>query len=286
MLNAKVAAALESLGWSRRESNARNVPIGRRAVPFRAETCLASTTTDSSRSHPDPILAPVDNVSSSTCSSAADCTTVGFHTEEVTMRCLRLCRPSPAFVVACLALGVALGGTGYAAVVLPRNSVGTIQLRNNAVTSLKVKDGDLRLVDFAPSQRAQLRGPAGPAGPAGPSGATGPKGDKGDKGDKGTNGTNGTNGAPGVPGLGGYTIVEKTLSTTAGFMGLSVNCPSGTRALGGGGGTSTPAAGVTVRNSLPLSGAAGTGWLVVVEAKTPGSGWSYTVQAVCATVAP
>jgi len=33
--------------------------------------------------------------------------------------------PSPAMVVACAALAVALGGAGYAARKLPRNSVGT-----------------------------------------------------------------------------------------------------------------------------------------------------------------
>lgn len=49
-------------------------------------------------------------------------------------------RPSPALVIACIALFVALGGTGYAVVKLPRNSVGTKQLKKNAVTSPKVKD--------------------------------------------------------------------------------------------------------------------------------------------------
>jgi hypothetical protein len=45
-------------------------------------------------------------------------------------------RPSPALVVACLALFVALAGTGVAAVVLvPKNSVGTVQLKNSAVVS-------------------------------------------------------------------------------------------------------------------------------------------------------
>ena len=48
-------------------------------------------------------------------------------------------RPSPAMVVACIALAVALGGTGYSAITLPKNSVGTKQLRKNAVTGLKVK---------------------------------------------------------------------------------------------------------------------------------------------------
>ncbi len=42
-------------------------------------------------------------------------------------------------VVACIGLAVALGGTSYAAVVLPRNSVGTPQLKKNAVVAAKVK---------------------------------------------------------------------------------------------------------------------------------------------------
>jgi hypothetical protein len=46
--------------------------------------------------------------------------------------------PSPSMVVACLALAVALGGTSYAAVTLPRNSVGPNQLRKEAVTATKL----------------------------------------------------------------------------------------------------------------------------------------------------
>jgi hypothetical protein len=46
--------------------------------------------------------------------------------------------PSPAMVVACIALAVALGGTSYAAIKLPRNSVGTQQLQNNAVVASKL----------------------------------------------------------------------------------------------------------------------------------------------------
>jgi hypothetical protein len=46
---------------------------------------------------------------------------------------LNLGRPSPSMVVALLALIVALGGTGYAAVTLPQNSVGTKQLKRGAV---------------------------------------------------------------------------------------------------------------------------------------------------------
>ena len=46
--------------------------------------------------------------------------------------------PSPAMVVACIALAVALGGTSYAAIKLPRNSVGTSQLQKNAVVASKL----------------------------------------------------------------------------------------------------------------------------------------------------
>jgi hypothetical protein len=44
-------------------------------------------------------------------------------------------------VVACTALMVALGGTGYAATQLPAKSVGQAQLRNGAVGNLQIRDG-------------------------------------------------------------------------------------------------------------------------------------------------
>ena len=50
-------------------------------------------------------------------------------------------RPSPALVVASLALFMSLGGAGYAATQLPSNSVGTSQLRNNAVSYKKIQPG-------------------------------------------------------------------------------------------------------------------------------------------------
>ena len=83
---------------------------------------------------------------------------------------LRICRPSPSMVVACLALGIALSGTAVAAsVALAPNSVGTRQLKNNSVTTTKVKNGTLLRADFKPNQV-----PAGPAGPAGAAGPAGP----------------------------------------------------------------------------------------------------------------
>ena len=61
-------------------------------------------------------------------------------------------RPSPAMVVACAALFVALSGVGYAAIVLPANSVGTKHLKKNAVTPAKVKRRSLLRSDFKPGQ--------------------------------------------------------------------------------------------------------------------------------------
>jgi hypothetical protein len=52
-------------------------------------------------------------------------------------------KPSPAFVVSLVSLFVAIGGTGYAALVLPAHSVGTTQLKNGAVTDKQVKAGSL-----------------------------------------------------------------------------------------------------------------------------------------------
>jgi len=83
-------------------------------------------------------------------------------------------RPSPAMIVALLALLVALGGTSYAAFKLPKNSVGGKQLKKNSVTSAKVKNHSLKGTDFANGSL--------PAGPKGATGATGPQGPKGDSG--------------------------------------------------------------------------------------------------------
>ena len=48
--------------------------------------------------------------------------------------------PTPAMAVACTALAVSLGGTGYAATRIPEKSVGRLQLRNGAVGSQQLRD--------------------------------------------------------------------------------------------------------------------------------------------------
>jgi hypothetical protein len=98
-------------------------------------------------------------------------------------------RLSYANVVSSCALFVALGGTGYAALTIPRDSIKARQIARGAVGTSEVRNQSLRRQDFA---RGQLRagptgprgltgvaGPAGPLGPAGPAGATGPTGPQG-----------------------------------------------------------------------------------------------------------
>jgi hypothetical protein len=54
---------------------------------------------------------------------------------------LRRHKPTPALVISIMALIVALGGTGYAALHVPNGSVGTAQLRNGAVSTNKLQNG-------------------------------------------------------------------------------------------------------------------------------------------------
>lgn len=97
----------------------------------------------------------------------------------------RSMRPSPAMAVACVALFVALAGTSYATVVnVPRASVGTKELKRNAVTAAKINpnavrtghvlNGSLLSEDFRAGQIPA--GPQGPQGQAGPAGPAGPQG--------------------------------------------------------------------------------------------------------------
>jgi len=93
---------------------------------------------------------------------------------------------SYANVVATLALFIALGGTSYAALTLPRDSVGVAQirkgavggseLRSKAVASRSIRDRSIGLRDISPATRESLRGQRGARGPDGPAGAQGPNG--------------------------------------------------------------------------------------------------------------
>lgn len=103
-----------------------------------------------------------------------------------------------------LALFIALGGTSYAAVKLPKNSVGSTQIKAHAVTEGKLAKAVVKKLDKAgvagPKGAAGATGASGPAGavgPAGAPGATGAAGPRGERGDKGDPGAKGDKGDPG-----------------------------------------------------------------------------------------
>jgi len=85
-------------------------------------------------------------------------------------------RPSPAFVISIIALVFAMGGTGWAVTQLPKNSVGGKQLKKNAVTSPKIKDGTIATADLAAATRDALKGQKGDTGATGATGAVGAQG--------------------------------------------------------------------------------------------------------------
>jgi hypothetical protein len=177
--------------------------------------------------------------------------------------------------VALLALFVALGGTSYAAVNLPSNSVGAKQLRKqavtakkikrNAVTGTKVKDRSLLATDFKAGQL--------------PAGAKGAKGDPG---------ATGNTGRPGGPGLSGHEVVLVAgvlQPTDAGDLLFTAECPTGKKVLGGG--VTVFNDNIRVMSSAPVGGAL---WSVRVR---PFSGATFggggpsavNIRIVCATVA-
>jgi len=87
---------------------------------------------------------------------------------------------SYANVMATVAVFIALGGTSYAVTQLPRNSVGsqqirtgavgTSELRTGAVRSRDIRDRSVALRDISTGARRSLRGKTGATGPPGPPG--------------------------------------------------------------------------------------------------------------------
>ena len=82
-------------------------------------------------------------------------------------------------VIATLASSSHWEGSSYAALKLPKGSVGSEQLQKNSVTSVKVRPGTLMTSDFNASARSRLRGPEGPEGEEGLEGPEGPAGEPG-----------------------------------------------------------------------------------------------------------
>lgn len=138
-------------------------------------------------------------------------------------------------VVSSLALFVALGGSAYAATQLPKDSVGTKQLKDGAVTKAKLAAGAL-----------------GVPGPTGKQGIAGPQG------------TPGAPGSPGSPGSPGATHVVVRRAVGGEFDAVA-KCEPGELATGGGGFMDTEAhGGGFIGSSEPLQNASGApiGWEV------------------------
>jgi hypothetical protein len=120
-------------------------------------------------------------------------------------------KPSPALVIACVALFVALGGTAIAA-------------KHYLITSVN---------QISPKVRKSLQGTPGPAGPAGAAGKNGADGKNGLSGKDGTNGTNGTNGTDGTNGVDGTARAFATVSSSGGFTGNGKDVGSAQRLFPG-----------------------------------------------------
>jgi hypothetical protein len=80
---------------------------------------------------------------------------------------------SYANVMATLAVFVALGGASYAAIKLPKDSVGSAQIKPNAVNGSKIANGSLTAKDFAGGPGQVADGAPGPPGTPGAPGLDG-----------------------------------------------------------------------------------------------------------------
>lgn len=167
-------------------------------------------------------------------------------------------------VMATAAVFLALGGVSYAAVVIPKNSVGNRQLKANAVTTEKIKNGTLLAADF---RRRQL--PRGATGARGATGMTGPQGPQGQR---------------GTPGISNYkVVVNPEIAAPAGTQtSNSADCPAQTTVISGGvaiaGGVSTS---VNVNSSYPIPNEDKWEAIVNNNSATPNL---FDIVAICATV--
>ena len=177
-------------------------------------------------------------------------------------------------IVSMLALLLAMGGTGYA-LSIPKNSVGSAQIKNNAIKTSDVKDGSLLSGDFMAGQI--------PPGPQGAQGA------------QGTQGPRGLPGATGTTGAATTVFFQASADLANGAdQSYGVFCPAGKQAIAGGGrGDDTLSEETILTNTRPalsagnteppLAGQGFTGWRITVVNPTGGaaSGIRPEVWVVC-----
>jgi hypothetical protein len=178
--------------------------------------------------------------------------------------------PSPAMVVACAALAIALGGTAWAAT-LPRNSVGTAQLKRNAVTSVKVRNNTLTGADINEGRLGRV-----------PSAARANTAARADIANSASNAASATsaNSAP-VSRL-DYSVTNTFPVPAGGFARLTANCPAGLNAVGGGVSFPDPFQSY-VAESHPVGK---TTWEGTGYSDTPQSMTVYVICAQAATTTP
>ena len=176
---------------------------------------------------------------------------------------MRRHRPSIALVVASAALVVAIGGTAFAAVAaIPSEGRFTAcyqtsdSLLNRIVLLAEPGEGcpnSYARVSWPAQATGGAVGPAGPQGPAGPPGPAGPAGPRGQVGPRGI-------GDPARRSKVDLTVVTRDVRTS----GLAVaRCPSGYRAVGGGG--AVDESGYVVRSSFPhVENRVPVGWAIDV----------------------
>ena len=132
-----------------------------------------------------------------------------------------------------------------------------------------------------PTGPTGAKGDKGDTGATGPTGPTGAKGDEGDTGATGSTGPTGPQGPAGVSGLEVVKIDGTSNSNT--FKGVTVQCPGGKNALGGGGDLSGFVNNIALVGSFP-SGVPPTGWTVFAREINPESGnWRIHAYVVCGT---
>jgi hypothetical protein len=123
-------------------------------------------------------------------------------------------RPSPAWIVAGLALFASMGGTGYAATQAETHHVA--KHRTKTTKGVSPAQVNKLIAGYVRAHAKQMRGTAGPAGvigSAGPAGPTGVAGPKGDPGIPGQPGQPGQPGAPGAQGPGAVPITDTELGS-------------------------------------------------------------------------
>ncbi|HEU0024285.1 MAG TPA: hypothetical protein VFQ12_06625 [Thermoleophilaceae bacterium] len=222
--------------------------------------------------------------------------------------------PSPSLAISLIALFVALGGTGYAAMNLPKGSVGAKHLKKDAVTSGKVKNSSLMAGDFKASERAKLRGAAGARGAQGArglqglrglQGVQGVQGAPGPEGDQGPEGPEGDQGPPGIQGPTG--VEEVVVRTTAlvfsagsggdgELLSDDVQCLAGESVVGGGAEVFPKVAVTSQPNTIvldsrpadasgssPAGGTQPTGWFVEARRNSQTPAQTVTIYVLCAS---